>query len=379
MGLYKTTKKGKNNMPEKKEAGELEIVDLSRLSSRASIMSESGEEAEDSFSIASDSSMRTSLSASSSIASSIVSANGEGEAEDSFSIVSDSSTIHSFGTYTKEAHSPVNSLSETHVPDPSHLSSTKPGSLVKDLDEDEIMKAYKNMAREQRINLELDPNQVKIDQEVAFTNLLQDKNNKSKEASYLIQSEMHKAMQKKCEKHFKPIDWSKGEVNIGSALSLKQGEISDKEVGGKTVKCRYINIEPKATSGPVHLSLALKDENGRNMKKDSALYFTVHYDKEGKLQEMTYPVPVEFDKKSGQGFIQRDGKVFTLPIDKTRFEMLQNKLQENRNQALGRKEERSEDIVSHMKRSSENETINPLFSFGSKQTTTGSKKGGGGR
>lgn len=44
----------------------------------------------------------------------------------------------------------------------------------------------------------------------------------------------------------------------------------------------------------MHASFALKDANGHNMPAKDAVYFTVHYDKSGKLMEVTSPQPIKF-------------------------------------------------------------------------------------
>ena len=42
----------------------------------------------------------------------------------------------------------------------------------------------------------------------------------------------------------------------------------------------------------MHMSLAVKDLQGKNVSEKEAVYLTAHYDKKGKLIEMTAPVPV---------------------------------------------------------------------------------------
>ncbi len=53
----------------------------------------------------------------------------------------------------------------------------------------------------------------------------------------------------------------------------------------KQVSIRSIEFPPslKEGSGPMHASFALKDASGHNMPAKDAVYFTVHYDKSGKL------------------------------------------------------------------------------------------------
>ena len=78
--------------------------------------------------------------------------------------------------------------------------------------------------------------------------------------------------------------------------------------------------------GPAHLSMAVKDENGRNISAKDALYFTAHYDDNGKLTEVSSPVPVKFmgDGDDAIGYIERNGKVYTLPVTQGKYkEMMQ--------------------------------------------------------
>jgi hypothetical protein len=84
--------------------------------------------------------------------------------------------------------------------------------------------------------------------------------------------------------------------------------------------------ELETGNGPMHVSMALKDENGRNMPEKDAVYFTAHYDDSGKLTEVSSPVPVKFMGTGDDaiGYIERNGKVFTLPVTQGKYrEMMQ--------------------------------------------------------
>ncbi len=84
--------------------------------------------------------------------------------------------------------------------------------------------------------------------------------------------------------------------------------------------------ELETGKGPVHLSMAVKDENGKNIAEKDAVYFTAHYNESGKLEEVSTPVPVKFMGKGDDaiGYIERDGKVFTLPVTQGKYyEMMQ--------------------------------------------------------
>ena len=73
--------------------------------------------------------------------------------------------------------------------------------------------------------------------------------------------------------------------------------------------------------GPAHFSMAVKDENGRNVPEKGAVYFTAHYDDKGKLTEVSSPVPVKFMGKGDDaiGYIERGGKVYTLPVTQGKY------------------------------------------------------------
>ena len=51
------------------------------------------------------------------------------------------------------------------------------------------------------------------------------------------------------------------------------------------------------TTGPMHLSMAVKDENGHNIAEKDAVYFSAHYNEQGKLVEVSSPQPVKFAGK----------------------------------------------------------------------------------
>jgi hypothetical protein len=140
---------------------------------------------------------------------------------------------------------------------------------------------------------------------------------------------------------FRPVEWDKGHVTESRQVTERKSKIVGNddlvektkmtEVNGKKMNARVCNF-PDAINegtGPLHLSIILKDENGKNMEKSKAVYFTAHYDSQGKLKEMTYPIPIQF-AESGQGFFIRDNKTYTLPIDKKTFVAMQMQMDINR-------------------------------------------------
>jgi hypothetical protein len=141
---------------------------------------------------------------------------------------------------------------------------------------------------------------------------------------------------------FRPVGWEKGQPQESKEVTERKSKICGNDdlvektkmtkVNGRDMKARTCNFPSGITegTGPLHLSIILKDENGNNMQKDKAVYFTAHYDSNGKLKEMTYPIPIQFDKESGQGFFIRDNKTYTLPIDRDTFQAMQKQMDINR-------------------------------------------------
>lgn len=62
----------------------------------------------------------------------------------------------------------------------------------------------------------------------------------------------------------------------------------------------------------MHASIALKDENGQNMPADNDVYFTTHYNEEGKLTEVRISQTIKFSSKEDNAvdYIEREGKIY---------------------------------------------------------------------
>ena len=90
--------------------------------------------------------------------------------------------------------------------------------------------------------------------------------------------------------------------------------------------------EIEGGKGPAHFSMAVKDENGRNVPEKAAVYFTAHYDDKGKLTEVSSPVPVKFMGKGDDaiGYIERGGKVYTLPVTQGKYKEMMLKVEANK-------------------------------------------------
>jgi len=87
----------------------------------------------------------------------------------------------------------------------------------------------------------------------------------------------------------------------------------------------------------MHLSLAVKDLQGKNISDKDAVYLTAHYDKEGKLVEMTAPIPVYFTgtNKDSPVCIKRKGKIYTLPVTRGKYEEMIRAIEVNKGIEIG--------------------------------------------
>ncbi len=84
--------------------------------------------------------------------------------------------------------------------------------------------------------------------------------------------------------------------------------------------------------GPMHVSMAVKDANGNNIAEEKAVYFTAHYDKEGKLTEVSSPQPVKFsgEGKDAVAYIERGGEVYTLAVTKGKYMDMMKEVEQNK-------------------------------------------------
>ena len=83
--------------------------------------------------------------------------------------------------------------------------------------------------------------------------------------------------------------------------------------------------------------MAVKDENGKNISEKDAVYFTAHYDDKGQLTEVSSPVPVKFKVTGNKeiddnavGYIERNGKVYTLPVTKKNYDTMMKEVAKNK-------------------------------------------------
>ncbi|WPY01195.1 120 KDa Rickettsia-like surface antigen domain protein [Candidatus Trichorickettsia mobilis] len=122
------------------------------------------------------------------------------------------------------------------------------------------------------------------------------------------------------------------ETMVKTPMTITMANGTEKQVSG------YRKIDfPKELQGkgPLHLSMAVKDADGKNIAEDKAVYFSAHYNKEGKLTEVSTPMPVKFMGKGGDaiGYIERDGNIYTLPVTQGKYKEMMKEVA--RNQGMG--------------------------------------------
>lgn len=88
-------------------------------------------------------------------------------------------------------------------------------------------------------------------------------------------------------------------------------------------------IKPSGTA--VHLSFPVQNEKGENIEVSKALYFTTHYNEQGKLVEITNPLSLKFtgDDKEAMGYIQRGKHIYTIPVTKGQYEAMLQEVAKN--------------------------------------------------
>ena len=111
------------------------------------------------------------------------------------------------------------------------------------------------------------------------------------------------------------------------------GERQEYNLNGKTISnYRSLDLPLETEKGPMHMSLAVKDLQGKNVSEKEAVYLTAHYDKKGKLIEMTTPVPVYYTgkDKSSPVCIKQNGKIYTLPVNRGKYEEMMKEIAQNK-------------------------------------------------
>jgi hypothetical protein len=131
---------------------------------------------------------------------------------------------------------------------------------------------------------------------------------------------------------FTKVSWS--ENQLGEKVSIIQ--VAGQEVGLKETRSTngdftFRNVDlaiEEPLPGRLDLSLAVLDKDGNRIPQNEAVYFTAHYDQDGKLAEMSMPKPIKFlnEGKDSPIIIEQNGKEYTLPINRGQYERMQKQI-----------------------------------------------------
>jgi hypothetical protein len=178
------------------------------------------------------------------------------------------------------------------------------------------------------------------------------KNPQLRKEMHAIERDGYKAVHSKFSESFRDVDWGKinedkvrttdvKDIDGNPVCTLKETTVDTKPqsitlADGTTQtinKYRQIDfpIELETGNGPMHVSMAVRDANGKPISAKEAVYFTAHYDDNGKLTEVSSPTPVHFagDGPDAIGYIEVDGKVFTLPVTKEKYQEMMQEVAKN--------------------------------------------------
>lgn len=149
----------------------------------------------------------------------------------------------------------------------------------------------------------------------------------------------------------KEIKNANGEVIANLVEKTVKGPVNFPTINGGVAKVENYRavdfpLELKG-EGPMHLQMAVKDVQGNNIAADKAVYFTAHYDKQGKLEDFSHPQPIKFagEGKDAIGYIEREGQIYTLPITRGKLDDMQAQLDTNRSLDVNRAAGRASDTV----------------------------------
>ncbi|MDD9335718.1 MAG: Sca4 family protein [Rickettsiaceae bacterium] len=234
-------------------------------------------------------------------------------------------------------------------------------------DDDKILQAFKELSREQ---VQPIVNKFSLQSTSSFAQFAQENVGKLSEAfrdsNVLreienIEQRGYTDIHKKFAAEYKDIAWQENIISpeSGKSFNLKQNgkdvvtinettlsyDVShdDKNAKYKTREgeeiknARMVNIPLSIDmQGACHMSFAVQDTNGRNISKEDAVYLTAHY-KNGKLVHLTKPTEIfscSDDNKSPL-YLKRKGKTYTLPVDKSTLEQLEQEVLKNKGEYVG--------------------------------------------
>ncbi|HJD63651.1 MAG TPA: Sca4 family protein [Rickettsia endosymbiont of Sericostoma sp.] len=241
--------------------------------------------------------------------------------------------------------------------------------LFHDNDDDKILQAFKKLSRDQvqpiidKCGLESGSNFAKFVKEdvnklsevFQDTQILRDIEN--------IEQKGYADIHKEFASEYKDIIWQSKDAE--KSFSLQQNGkdvaiISEKKLSydndveyktsdGESIKnARTVNIPLSMDiKGSCHMSFAVQDTNGRSISKENAVYLTAHYNN-GKLVHLTKPTEIFAcsDDKNSPLYLKRDGKIYTLPVNKYALEQLEKEVLKNKGEYVGIVKNASGAIVS---------------------------------
>lgn len=157
---------------------------------------------------------------------------------------------------------------------------------------------------------------------------------------------------------FSTMEWKDGVGKSGNGITTKTQivrDANDREIATLTEATHQVNppqtvqksdgtpVEIKNyrtidfpielnEGGSMHLSLAVKDQHGRNIAASKAVYFTAHYDDDGKLIEVSSPRPVKFNGTGSDavGYIEHGGQIYTLPVTQEKYKAMMQEVAKNK-------------------------------------------------
>lgn len=171
--------------------------------------------------------------------------------------------------------------------------------------------------------------------------------------------------------HLKPVSWqtNPGNPHIRTTdIRNEKGNVittlHEKTIGN----ARQVDFPTSITAGnTVTISMPAKDKNGQTVSEDQGIYFTAHYNKQGKLVEVSSPMPVLFkgQDKDAQGYIiGQDGQEYSLPVTKGKYTEMMITVSKNRGHNLSL--EQNAALSAELSKDSIISTSAPQVSEGSK-------------
>ncbi|WP_375333700.1 Sca4 family protein [Candidatus Tisiphia endosymbiont of Xenochironomus xenolabis] len=241
--------------------------------------------------------------------------------------------------------------------------------LFHDNDDDKILQAFKKLSRDQvqpiidKCGLESGSNFAKFAKEdvnklsevFQDTQILRDIENIEQKGYADIHKEFASEYKdiiwqsKDAEKSFNLQQNGKDVAIISEKKLSYDNDVEYKTSDGESIKnARTVNIPLSMDiKGSCHMSFAVQDTNGRSISKENAVYLTAHYNN-GKLVHLTKPTEIFAcsDDKNSPLYLKRDGKIYTLPVNKYALEQLEKEVLKNKGEYVGIVKNASGDIVS---------------------------------